>query len=225
MFAYALRSHDFQLHFRAYEYMPWSQNTYPHICFWGLSVSQWRDMYRTLAGAFMSQQFGHSSKTGRCVFNRKMCVQSVLPLTTVIKSTTNRTSQKDLHRVGLGKRLPVFVSEYLRDHRIRVRIWTTLSDEFYPKEGFPTGGVLAVTCFGLKSNELPSCSARDILRALFIDLSICIRGCSLDTTERHLQQAVDAIQWPATNGFRFATHKWKSLISLHPDPRFKKPPT
>ena len=49
---------------------------------------------------------------------------------------------RDLHRIGLRGRLPVFVSEYLRDRRIRVRIGTTLFDEFYPEEGVPTGGVL-----------------------------------------------------------------------------------
>ena len=37
---------------------------------------------------------------------------------------------RDLHRIGLRGRLPAFVSEYLRDRRIRVRISTTLSDEF-----------------------------------------------------------------------------------------------
>ena len=118
---------------------------------------------------------------------------------------------RDLHRIGLRGRLPVFVSEYLRDHRIRVRIGTTLSDEYYPEEGIPTGGVLAVTCFGLKINELPSCIARDIFRALFVDdLSICFRGRSLDTIERHLQQVVNAIQeWATRNGFKFAAHKCK----------------
>ena len=40
---------------------------------------------------------------------------------------------RDLHRIGLRGRLPVFVSEYLRDRRIRVRIGNTLSDEFYPQ--------------------------------------------------------------------------------------------
>ena len=91
---------------------------------------------------------------------------------------------RDLHRIGLRGRRPVFVSEYLQDRRIRVRIGTTLSDEFYPEEGVPTGGVLAVTCFGLKINELPSCIAKDIFKALFVDdLAICFRGRSLDTIE------------------------------------------
>ena len=101
---------------------------------------------------------------------------------------------RDLHRIGLRGRLPVFVSEYLRDRRIRIRIGTILSDEFYPEEGVPTGGVLAVTCFGLKINELPSCIARDIFRTLFVDnLAICFHGRSLDTIERHLQHAVNTI--------------------------------
>ena len=93
---------------------------------------------------------------------------------------------QDLHRIGLRGRLPVFVLEYLRDRRICVRIGTTLFDEFYPEEGVPTGGVLAVTCFGLNINELP-CIARHVFRALFVDdLSIYFPGCSQDTIERHL---------------------------------------
>ena len=100
----------------------------------------------------------------------------------------------DLRRIGLRGRLPVFVSEYLRDRRIRVHIGTTLSDEFYPEEGLPTGGVLAVTCFGIKINELPSHIAMDIFRTLFVDdLAICFCGRSLDTIERYLQQSVNAI--------------------------------
>ena len=133
---------------------------------------------------------------------------------------------RDLHRIGLRGRLPVFVSEYLRDRRIRVRIGTTLSDEFYPEEGVPTGGVLAVTCFGLKINGLPSCIARDIFKALFVDdLAICFRGRSLDTIERHLQQAVNAIQeWATRNGFRFAAHKCKVIHFTAPRSRAQRPP-
>ena len=63
---------------------------------------------------------------------------------------------RDLHKISLRGRLPICVSEYLSDRRIRVRIGTTLSGEFYKEEGVPTGGGLVVTCFGLKINELPS---------------------------------------------------------------------
>ena len=133
---------------------------------------------------------------------------------------------RDLYRIGLWGRLSIFVSEYLRDCRIRVRIGTTLSDEFYPEEGVPTG-VLAATCFGLEINELPSCIARDIFRALFVDdLAVCFHGRSLDTIERHLQQAVNAIQeWETRNSFRFAAHKCKVVHFTAPRSRAQRPPS
>ena len=61
---------------------------------------------------------------------------------------------RDMHKVGLRGRLPIFIAEYLKDHSIRVRIGITMSDEFHMEEGVLTGGVLAVTCFGLKINGL-----------------------------------------------------------------------
>ena len=67
--------------------------------------------------------------------------------------------------------------------------------------------------FGLNINELPSCIARGIFRALFVDdLAICFRGHSLDTIERHLQKAVNATQeWATRNGFKFADQKCKVI--------------
>ena len=98
--------------------------------------------------------------------------------------------------------------------------------KFYPEEGVPTGGVLAVTCFGLKINELSSCIAKDIFKALFVDdLAICFRGRSLDTIERLLQQAVNSIQeWATRNGFRFAAHKCKVVHFTAPWSRAQRPP-
>ena len=141
-------------------------------------------------------------------------------------NSTQYSIIRDLHRIGLRGRLPVFVSEYLRDRRIRVRIGTTLSDEFYPEEGVPTGDVLAVTCFGLKINELPSCIAKDIFKALFVDdPAVCFRGRYLDTIERHLQQAGNAIhEWATRNGFRFAAHKCKVVHFTAPRSRAQRPP-
>ena len=157
---------------------------------------------------------------------RQQAVGLFFDLEKAYETTWQYSIIRHLHRIGLRGRLPVFVSEYLRDRRIRVRIGTTLSDEFYPEEGVPTGGVLAVTCFGLKINELPSCIAKDIFKALFVDdLAICFRGRSLDTIERHLQQAVNAIQeWATRNGFRFAAHKCKVLHVTAPRSRAQRPP-
>ena len=129
---------------------------------------------------------------------KQQVVGLFLDLEKAYESTWQYGIIRDLHRIGLRGRLPAFVAEYLRDRWIRVRIGTTLSDEFYPEEG----GVLAVTCFGLNINELPSCIARDIFRALFVDdLAINFCGRSLDTIERYLQQAVNSLK-PRQNGHR-----------------------
>ena len=83
-----------------------------------------------------------------------------------------------------------------------------------------------MTCFGLKINELPSCIARDIFRAQFVDgLAICFRGHSLDTIEIHLQQAVNAIQeWATRNGFKFAAQKCKVIHFTVTWSRVHRPP-
>ena len=47
----------------------------------------------------------------------------------------------------------------------------------------------------------------------------------LDTIERHLQQAVNAIQeWATRNGFRFAAHKCKVLHFTAPRSQAQRPP-
>ena len=56
------------------------------------------------------------------------------------------------------------------------------------------------------------------------DLAICFRGRSLDTIERHLQQAVNAIQEWARNGFRFAAHKCKVINFTAPWSQAQRPP-
>ena len=120
--------------------------------------------------------------------------------------------------------LPVYISVvYFKFLYIIIGI--TLSDEFHPEDAVPTGGVLAVTCFVLNINELPSRIARNIFRALFVDdLAICFHSRSLDTIERHLQQAVNAIQeWATGNGFRSRPTNAKSCISLHPVLGFNGP--
>ena len=133
---------------------------------------------------------------------------------------------RDLHRIGLRGSLPVFVSEYLMDQRIRDRIGTKLSDEFYLEEGVPTGGVLAVSCFGLKINELPSCVTKDIFKALFVnDLAICFRGRSLDTI-----RDIYSRQWmPYRNGRQGTASglqptSAKSYISLQHGLGLRDPP-
>ena len=117
------------------------------------------------------------------------------------------------------------MSEYLRTAESESELGP-YSDEVHPEEGVPTGGVIAVTCFALKVNELPSCIAKDIFRALFVDdLAIHFRGRSLNAIKIHLQQAVNAIQeWATGNVFKFAAQKCKDILFSAPRSRVQRTP-
>ena len=132
---------------------------------------------------------------------------------------------RDLHRIGLRGRLPVFVAEYFRDRRIRVRIGTTLSWIL------PRGGCSNWWCPGCDMlwtedqwTALLHCQGH-FQSTIVDDLSICFCGCSLNTIERHLQQSVNSIQqWATRNGFRFAAHKCKVIHFTAPQVRIQRLP-
>ena len=86
----------------------------------------------------------HCSTTGHMVSleryirdgfdQRQQAVGFFFDLEKAYKATWQYGVIRDLYGIGLRGRLPIFVSEYLRDRRIRVRCRTTLSDDFYPEE-------------------------------------------------------------------------------------------
>ena len=127
---------------------------------------------------------------------------------------------------GIGRRADwiFFVSGYLRDRWIQARMGTTLSDEFNPEEGVPTSGVLAVICFGLQINELPSLIATVIFRAIcgwLGDMFSC-------TPPGHHRYIYGRQQIPYKNvqqrmASDLQTISVKSYISLHPNPSFWAP--
>ena len=57
---------------------------------------------------------------------------------------------KDLHKLGLKGRLPLFIQNFLSDRTFNVRIGNTLSDIFKQEQGVPQGSILSPTLFALK---------------------------------------------------------------------------
>ena len=64
---------------------------------------------------------------------------------------------EDLHDIGLGGRLPNFVSNFLSDRSFNVRIGSTLSDTFKQEQGIPQGSILSPTLFNVKINYFVKC--------------------------------------------------------------------
>ena len=119
---------------------------------------------------------------------------------------------RDLHRLGIRGRLPIFIANFLQDRRFKVRLGSHFSDWFPQKEGFPQGSLLSILLFivqmdGLK-RSLPQ-NSRDVLASLYVDdLAISVRSRNLATAEKTLQNIINNVnRWAVSNGMKFSSTK------------------
>src|SRR5688572_17312369 len=131
----------------------------------------------------------------------------------------------DLFKAGLRGYLPNFISKFLDNRSFRVRIGSTLSDEFSQEAGVPQGSVLSVTLFNLKINSIVNCITPGIDSSLYVDdILACARSRQMRTIERQLQLCLNNLQkWSNENGFRFSAAKTVCIHFcnkrlLHPEP-------
>ena len=80
--------------------------------------------------------------------------------------------------------------------------------------GIPQCGVLSVSLFGVKPNDIVDYISPSIGRALFVDdFAIWTSASSTRTLERQLQLAVSRLErWSTVNGFRFSAAK---TVAVH----------
>ena len=122
---------------------------------------------------------------------------------------------KDLHKLGLKGRLPLFIQNFLSDRTFNVRIGNTLSDIFKQEQGVPQGSILSPTLFGIKINDIVKC-VKDLDCSLFVDdFGIFIRSKNMETIEFKLQRCLNNIEdWATENGFKFSkTNSMRSFLS------------
>ena len=101
---------------------------------------------------------------------------------------------RDLLNLGLKGRLPPFIESFLAGRTSQVRVGSTSSDEFAPKEGAPQGSILSTTLFNIKINNIMSRLDQNTDGSLYVDdFCICYRSKSMHTIERHLQQCIHKI--------------------------------
>ena len=103
---------------------------------------------------------------------------------------------RDLHRIGLRGRLPVFIEHFLNDGRFRVRSNNNISDEYTQEQGVPQESVLCVTLFAIKINDLakqlPVESRYDA--SLYVDyFHIAYRHSDLDIVRDKLQFVINQV--------------------------------
>ena len=115
----------------------------------------------------------------------------------------------ELHRIGLRGNLPKFVSNFLSNRRICVRVGNVLSETLPIEEGTPQGSVISCTLFMVAINQIAKNLPPDVTASLYVDdFAIYAYGQRISGVERRLQLAINGLQaWSERTGFVFSTTK------------------
>ena len=76
---------------------------------------------------------------------------------------------RDLHKVGLRGRMPMFIQNFLSNRVFRVRLGSIYSDMYEQEMGVPQGSILSVTLFILKINSIADVIPASFEKSLFVD--------------------------------------------------------
>ena len=128
---------------------------------------------------------------------------------------------KDLHEMGLKGRLPLFIDNFLKGRKFKVRLDNTHSSLNPQEEGVPQGSILSPTLFTVKINSIIDALSDNIEKSLYVD------DLDMAIIERRLQGCLDKLVTCADeNGFKFSPTKTLCVHfckknGLQPEPDLK----
>ena len=116
--------------------------------------------------------------------NREHIVAILFDLEKAYDTTWKYGILVDLFKAGLRGYLPIFISKFLENRHFRVRVGSTLSDQFNQETGVPQGSILSVTLFNLKINSIVNCIRPGIDSSLNVDdFLACARSQQMRSIE------------------------------------------
>jgi hypothetical protein len=132
---------------------------------------------------------------------------------------------KDLYRMGIRGRLPIFIQNFLAHRHFRIRVKSTYSGIYGQDLGVPQGSILSVTLFGIKVNSIVNAVRPDVTCSIFVDdFTVYFSGRNMNVIERRIQLSINGIHsWSVTDGFKFSKTKtvcmhFCQLKRMHPEP-------
>ncbi|GFN96533.1 Pol-like protein [Plakobranchus ocellatus] len=116
---------------------------------------------------------------------------------------------KDLFDLDFRGRLPIFISNFLKDRHFKLKAENTFSSSYHQENGVPQGSILSPMLFNLKINNIINSVSKHVNASLFVDdFAIYAEGKHLQHLERTIQLCINNVQkWVSKNGFRFSVSK------------------
>ena len=107
-------------------------------------------------------------------------------------TTSKGGIMKDLHEMGLKGRLPLFIDNFLKGRKFKVRLDNTHSSLNPQEEGVPQGSILSPTLFTIKINSVIDGLPEGIEKSLYVDdLTVYCQSSNMALIERCLQGCFD----------------------------------
>ena len=135
---------------------------------------------------------------------------------------------KDLHEMGLKGRLPLFIDNFLKGRKFKVRLDSTHSSLNPQEEGVPQGSNISPTLFTGKINSIIDALPEGIEKSLYVeDLAVYCQSSNMAIIRRRLQGCLDNLVTCADeNGFKFSPTKtlcvhFCNKNGLQPEPTLK----
>jgi len=119
-----------------------------------------------------------------------------------------------LHSLAVGGNMHRFISDFLTDRIIQVRVGNVLSDKVQMDNGTPQGSIISPMLFIIMINDLPSPTANTAESAIYADDSSAkSSGENLKTINFDIQKHLDRVnKWSNTWGFKLSKAKTTALI-------------
>ena len=127
---------------------------------------------------------------------------------------------QDLVDIGLKGNLPIFVSNFLQNRTIQVKINDYISNKFKLDNGLPQGSILSVFLFLTVINNLFQ-NCNETVNKLFCDDGMFwCKNLDLSAAEQKIQNTLDKLtNWPNHKGLKFSTQKSCYVIFTHKNTR------
>ncbi|GFN80772.1 RNA-directed DNA polymerase from mobile element jockey [Plakobranchus ocellatus] len=123
---------------------------------------------------------------------------------------------KDLFDLDFRGRLPIFISNFLKDRHFKDKAENTFSSSYHQENGVPQGSILFPMLFNLKINNIINSVSKHVNSSLSVDdFAIYAEGKHLQHLERTVQLCINNVQkWVSENGFRFLVSK-TTCVNFH----------